>query len=419
MGKKGRRTSVTVQKRDSVVPTPSWMGMQVSSLMVPSSSYPLTVIEAAGVAAVRRCVSLIANAIAGQRWTEWDGRTQVEPVTRIVRRPAAAMSRREWVWRVVAQMALDDIAYLHMVGGVDDEGIPGSLIPLPREAITPAGYADPFGVFPPTAYTISGIPGTVSGEAVIPVRSAFWPGVPPHLVGILRMARDTMMQAKAQDTYGARYWQAGGSPTTQITTEQELTDPQADGIGRRYRDRRAMGPDFPLVLGKGAKAEPWGADISQATAVEARREIVVEVANLFGVPARYVNVVPTGNSMTYANLNDEALSLERFTLSGFVDPIQDVVSDLLPDERFMLIDMTRLTRASQEARFRAWAIATGNKAWMVPSEVRLEEGMAPNEDIDAFEEARVKSADAMAENAATGAVAGKAEAEKEGAGAGT
>jgi phage portal protein BeeE len=242
------------------------------------------------------------------------------------------------------------------------------------------------------------------------MRSAFWPGVPPHLQGILKMARNTMMQAWASDAYGARYWQAGGSPTTQITTEQELTDPQADGIGERYRNRRAKGPDFPLVLGKGAKAQPWGADIANAVAIDARRELVVEIANLFGVPARYVNVVPTGQSMTYANINDEALSLERFTLSGFVDPIQDVVSDLLPDERFMLIDMTRLTRASQEARFRAWAIATGNKAWMLPSEVRHEEGLSPNDDIERFEEARVEAAETMSQQAATGVAAGTAEA---------
>lgn len=379
---------------------------------IEQTAYPLTVIEAAGVSAVRRCVTLIANAVAGQRWTEWEGDQQIKPVSRLVKRPAAVMTRREWVWRCISQMALQDITYLRMVGGVDDEGVPGSLIPLPTEAISPAGYSDPFGIFPPTQYSISGVPGIVSGEEVIPMRSAFWPGVPPHLQGILKMARNAMMQAWASDVYGARYWQAGGAPVTQISTEQELTDPQADGIGNRYRNRRAQGPDFPLVLGKGAKALPWGADIGNAVAIDARREIVVEIANLFGVPARYVNVVPTGQSMTYANINDEALSLERFTLSGFVDPIQDVVSDLLPEDRFMLIDMTRLTRASQESRFRAWQIATGNKAFMLPSEVRAEEGLPPNDDIDAFEEARVASAQAMADQAVQGVAAGTAEAAK-------
>jgi hypothetical protein len=302
------------------------------------------------------------------------------------------MTRREWCWRMISSMALTDVSYVYMVGGVDDEGVPGSLLPLPRDVIQPAGLVDPWGIFPPTQYSISGIAGTVSGEAVIPVRSAFWPGVPIHLQGILSMARNAMMMAWASDNYVARYWQAGGAPTTQISTEQELTDPQADGIGARYRDRRSKGPDFPLVLGKGAKAEPWGADVSQQAAVEARREIVIEVANLFGVPSRYMNVAPTGNSMTYGNIQDEALSLDRFTLAGFYDPIQDLVSDLLPEERFMLIDMTRLTRASQESRFRAWQMATGNKPWMTPEEVRTEEGLGPNDDIDTLEEARVEQA---------------------------
>lgn len=414
MSKKSRHT---VQKRDTFLTTvpaptvpserfPSFANTRseivTSSLAIPIAAYPLTVIEAAGVAAVRRCITLIANAIAGQRWTEWEGEPpqRLEKTSRIVKRPAASMTRREWVWRVIASMALTDVQYIYMVGGVDDEGVPGSLLPLPREAIMPAGNVDPWGVFPPSAYTISGIPGTVSGESVIPMRSAFWPGVPQHLQGILQMARNTMMSAYSSDAYVSRYWQAGGSPTTQITTEQFLDDTQADAIGNRYRTRRAKGPDFPLVLGQGASAQPWGADVSQQAAVEARREIVIEIANLFGVAAHYVNVTPTGASMTYANIQDEALSLDRFTLAGFYDPIQDLVSDLLPEERFMLIDMTRLTRASQESRFRAWAIATGNKPWMMPDEVRVEEGMSPSPEIEQMEESRLQAIEAGAEGMA-------------------
>lgn len=405
MGRK-HRTQAKVEKRDTGTPA-YWAGYGPGfPLVAPfpaSGAFPLTVIEAAGISAVRRCVTLIANGIAGQRWTEWQGLEQVKPVSRLVRRPAAMMSRREWVWRVVASMALTDISYLYMTGGVDDEGVPGSLLPMPKEVLAPAGFADPYGLFPPTAYTLSGVPGTISGEYVIPMRSAFWPGVPPHLIGILNMARNAMMSAWASDAYQSKYWQAGGAPTTQITTEQELTDPQADSIAARWRERRSKGSDYPAVLGKGAKAEPWGADVTNTLAVEARREISVEIANLFGVPARYLNITPTGSSSTYANLNDEALSLERFTLAGFVDPIQDVISDLLPDtsddeERFMLIDMTRLTRAGQEARYRAWAIATGNKPWMMPDEVRNEEGLAPNPDINKLEEAQVKGSEAAAES---------------------
>lgn len=394
MGKKKHSSITRIEGRDVV--TVPYGGISVlSTTFVPSMAYPLSIVEAVGISAVRRCVTLIANAISGQRWTEWyDDRSQVDPLTTIVKRPSAIMTRREWVWRVVSSMALDDISYLYMTGGVDDEGIPGSLIPLPRQLLVPSGYSDPYGIFPPTSYLLAGSNGTkeISAEYIIPVRSAFWPGVPHHLIGVLQMARNSMMSALSSDSYSSRYWQAGGSPTTVISTDQELSVTQAETLADRWRDRRSRGPDYPAVLGKGAEAKPWGADISNEVAIEARRDIVIEIANLFGVNAQYLNVAPTGASKTYSNVQDEALSLERFTLSGFVDPIQDVITDLLPDDRFMLIDMTTLTRAGQESRFRAWQIATGQKGWMLPSEVRIQEGLGPSEGIDTMEEAAIAGA---------------------------
>lgn len=389
---KKKKLDPVIEKRDSVIPPVGW-GNGVSSNSIPVSAYPLTVIEATGISAVRRCVSLIANAISGQRWTEWEGLDRIDPPSRLIQRPSSMMTRREWVWRVVSSMALDDISYLYLTGGVDDAGVPGSLIPLPRQLVSPAGNIDPYGIFPPTAYRLSGASETISAEYIVPVRSAFWPGVPPHLIGILQMARNSLMAAFASDTYASRYWQAGGSPTTVLTTDQEINAIQAEEVSARWRSRRSKGPDNPAVLGKGLEAKPWGADIGNTVAIDARHDIILEIANLFGVNSKYLNVTPAGSSMSYSNVQEEALTLERFTLSGFVDPIQDVVSDLLPEGRFMLIDMTRLTRAAQESRFRAWAIATGNKGWMLPSEVRTEEGLGPSDEIETMQEASVTGAE--------------------------
>lgn len=380
MGKKAKRRdraaslriSANAEKRDAVT-SPFYLS-SVDAL--PSMAYPLTAIEAVGISAVRRCVTLIANSIAGRPWREIEGVRDLSP-SRLVRRPAAAMTRREWAWRMVASMALDDISYIRMVGGVDDEGVPGSLIPLPRDVVSSAGRVDPFGIFPPTAYRISGVKDVVSAEEIIAVRSAFWPGVPPHLIGILRMARNTMMQAWASDSYAARFWQAGGAPTTVIKTDAEIDDTQAGEIGNRWRNRRAMGPDFPAVLGFGADAKAFGADLNAQSGTEARRELVVDVGRLFGVPAPYLNVSLTGTSMTYSNLQDEVVSLDRFTLAGFYEPLQDVITDLLPSGRRMEIDMTGITEGSQESRYRAWQIAAGNKPWMDPEEVRAKEGLPP------------------------------------------
>jgi phage portal protein BeeE len=392
---KGNRIALeaTPEKRDVILGGFPW-GTTNGGTIYPAA-FPLSVTEAAGISAVRRCVSLIANAIAGRQWQEWEGTRKLSP-SRIVRRPAASMSRREWTWRVIASMALDDLSYLRMVGGVDDDGVPGSLLPIPTGALSPRGLVDPFGILPPTQYVMYGTNGLISAEEIIQVRSAFWPGVPAHLVGILRMARSTMMASWAADSYNARYWQSGGQPVTQISTEQELVDGQAEDIAARWQTRRSMGPDYPAVFGKGAKAEPYGADVSGATGVDARRQMVLDIGNLFGVAARYLNVALQGQSLEYSTVHDEALSLERHTLSAFIDPIQDVISELLPGDyiegRHMVIDMTPFTRAGQYSRYQAWQIATGNKPWMDPEEIRAAEGLAPG--------APVPEADPLPENSA-------------------
>ena len=251
----------------------------------------LTETSALGLSAVNRAISVIAGAVAGLPWGEWRGNLELAP-SRIVERPSEALTRREWAWRVAATMALYDAAYLWRVGGRDPEGVPFSLLPIPPNAISPAGPIDAWGLIPPERYRI-GTGAEVDADEILIIRRSAWPTVPDHLAGLIRLARVSLGAALAAEGYASRYWQAGGSPLTVLTTEAELVGNQAEELAARWRDRRAQGPDYPAVLGKGATAKEWGANPTEASAVEARKELVSDIARMFGVPAHLLQA-PAG-----------------------------------------------------------------------------------------------------------------------------
>lgn len=333
---------------------------------------------AVGLSAVWRCLCVIADSISTSPWGEWRGLESV-PVSRIVRRPMSGMTRREWTWLVTATLALYNVAYVRMAGGEDSEGVPWSLVPVPPLVIAPED-PDPWGIRPPTAYRIGGE--RVSAEFVIRMRRVMLPSIPPELASLLSLARASLGSAISADWYAAGYWLTGAAPQVVLTTDQELTQPQADEIADSWVDKRSSDPSRPAVLGKGAHADDFGADLSAASAVEARREMTADVARYFGVPPHLVNA-PTADSMTYQNVEQAGLDLVRYCLEPYAAPVEDCISDLLPGDplegRRMEVELRHLTLGGFTDRAQGYALATGNRPWLSPDEVRQAEGRAPSD----------------------------------------
>jgi HK97 family phage portal protein len=335
----------------------------------------LTETSALGLSAVNRAVSVIAGAVAGLAWGEWRQGLELPP-SRIVTAPSESLTRREWAWRVAATMALYDAAFVWRVGGRDLEGVPFSLLPIPPQAIAPNGPVDSWGLIPPSEYRI-GSQAIVPADEVLIIRRSQWPTVPDHLAGLIRLARVSLGSALAAEGYASRYWQAGGSPQTILTTEAELVGNQAADIAEQWRQRRSQGPDYPAVLGKGASANEYGADPTQASAVEARREMVADIGRYFGVPTHMLNA-PSGDPTTYRTTESEGLSFIRYSLADYIGAIEDAISGELPPGRLMRIDPTPLTRGEQLTRYQAWESAL-RAGWITTAEVRDAEGYPPQE----------------------------------------
>ena len=323
---------------------------------------------ALGVDTAYACVDLLATAIASATWGEWRGTLEL-PTSRLVRRPMAGLTRREWTWKVAATLALYGVCPMLESRELDAEGVPQSTVPLAPERVSYAGG-------------VTYVDGEVAAGNVRLIRRTLFPSVDSRTSAVLHLARTTFAAAMAAGEYAADYWTSGGAPTTVITTDQELTDPQADAIGQRWAAKRKLGPGTsPAVLGKGAHAERFGTALDDG-AMTAANHLGTSVARWFRVPPHLVNVASLASSLTYSNTEGASTDLVRYTLEGYTAPIADYLSELLPGDylsgRQVRLDLAHLTRAEFESRARAWqsAITAG---WITIPEVRELEGLPPTE----------------------------------------
>lgn len=336
--------------------------------------YAVSNTTAVGLSAVWRCLDVLGS-IGSLPWCERRGTLDL-PLSRLTRQPSAFYTRREWVQLVVRSLALYDTAYLLKLDPYDAEGVPTGLWPIPPTIIMPKAV-DQYALTPPTHYTVGRT--TISADNIVVIRRGPNPGIPDYLGGLLQQARATFAGAIAAENYAMRYWQGGGSPVTVLETDANLSDPQATQLGNRWAQRRAQGPDHPAVLSNGLKARQWGADPTTQSAVDARRDMVAEVARYFGIPPHLVNA-PSVDSQTYKNHEEANLDLLHYTLQNYISAIEDAITDLLPGMRELRIVTTSLTEGTQLSRFTSYNFAVnGPRPWMTPDDVRESEGMPPME----------------------------------------
>ena len=363
MGKGKRRDKVRTVAAE---PVAERHGFDAGGMLGHSTGdYAVNVTErvALSVDAVLACVRILADLTADAMIGEYRGSDRLED-SRLTLRPMASVTRRTWVWMVVAIMALYNGCWLWRRLGRDPEGVPYTLIPVAPSRVVWHDAETPL---------LDGVAIDAADLRWIP-RMTF-PTVTRDLGTILQLARETFAAAAAADVYRSAFWEKGGAPLVQITSDQELNSTDADAIRDAYTTKRIENPGSPAVFGKGASIKPLGVDISAVSGSGPSGVLGAAVARYFGVPAWLVNVPTEAGSLTYANASAAGLDLVRYTLQpGYAGPIGDALSDELPGNyltgRRVVLDLTHLTRGTMLEQFQAYEIATGRKPWMIPSEVR-------------------------------------------------
>lgn len=337
----------------------------------------VTATTSLGLSSMWRGLDILSNGVSQLPWRELRGNLELPP-SRLVTRPQADRTRREWVSLVVSTLALYDVCYLLKIGGEDGEGVASGLLPLDPTQVM-AVITDTWSMVPPDEYYVG--QSRVSRDQLVILHRSPQPTIGDDFAGVLSLARTTFAAALAAENYASRYWQSGGSPTVALETEQKLNGIEAEEMRGRWSESRGKGPDYPAVLSGGIHAAPFGADPTTESAVEARRELVADVGRYLGIPTRMMNA-PTGDSETYTSSETSNMELVRFTLQNYIGAIEDAISDQLPPGRHIAMDTRVLTRSTQLAQAQALQLATGGKAWMMPDEAREEMQLPPSESPD-------------------------------------
>lgn len=364
MGKRKReRQLATTERRDIA----ARHGLDTGGLLGHDSTYSVNVTEqvALQVDVVVSCVDLLAALVADGIVGEFIG-SETLPTSRLVQRPMRTMTMREWLYRAVAIMALYSGLYLRRLGGRDSEGVTRSLEPIAPWRLNTAT---------PGEWFLDGQPVDPSDFRWVP-RMAL-PTVGRDFAAVLSLARTSIAAAWSADQYRRDYWEKGGAPEWYLKSDLPLSGDDATTAKERVTSKRTANPGDPLVLGKGLEIKSLQTDMASEGASKALARSQASIARYFRVPAWLVNVLTEAGSLVYANSAAAGLDLVRYTLQpSYAGPLADALSDELPGSyltgRRVVIDLTHLTRGTILEQAQAYAIATGNKAWMRASEVRAD-----------------------------------------------
>lgn len=198
----------------------------------------------------------------------------------------------------------------------------------------------------------------------------------PEVLGLgpIQAARQSLGGQLTQRRYSASWFDESSVPDGILTSDQDLTAEEAEDYKQRWRDLN--GPSRgPAVLGRGLDYRPIHLKPADVQWLETQNMGTVQVARLFGIPARLMLVGVEGSSLTYSNMEQEELAFARYTLMTYLREIELAFTAVLPRGQVARFNADALLRTDTKTRYEAHKIALDSGFLTIP-EVRQIEGLA-------------------------------------------
>lgn len=323
------------------------------------------------VGAAYRGVQIIAGAIAGLPFKAYRTRDKAEFRGSVLERNEP-YTRYELLEMTVAHMILWGNAYWYKVR--DARGNVKSLVPLhPRrvsvEVVDEQALGFDFvylidGKGPFTRYELTHIPALsldgISG------------------LGPISHARETFSIAVAGERAAAKLYGNGMLASGFLTTDQPLSQENADNLKTRWRAKMG-GVDNAhevAILDRGAKFQALTMPPADAQFLDSRKFQVTEIARLLGLPGWTLNDQEKSTSWG-TGMESQFTAMVILTFRTYLNRIeQRATRDLLPATAYAEFNVEGLLRGDSTARASFYASGIVN-GWLTPNEVRARENLQP------------------------------------------
>jgi hypothetical protein len=154
--------------------------------------------------------------------------------------------------------------------------------------------------------------------------------------------------------YGADWFSNGGFPPGVMkNTLQEVNDEQSTEIKSRLV--AAIRRHQPLVIGADWEYAPITVPPSEAQFVESTRLNATQIAAIYGIPPYRIGGT-RGDSLTYSNVESEAISFLTETLRPWLVRLETAFYGLLPGNRYCRFDADAMVRTDYKTRHEIYQI---------------------------------------------------------------
>ena len=204
--------------------------------------------------------------------------------------------------------------------------------------------------------------------------------VPGRVLGLspIGMHAVTIGQGLHAQNFGEQWFLDGAHPSAVLTNNQQREIDQT--IAKTVKERflaAVRGTREPVVLGSGWEYQQIQIAAGESQFLETQGYTASECARIYGPGMPEILGYDTGHSMTYANIEQRAVDLLKFTLDPWLVRVERALSSLLPSQQYFEFNRKALLRADTVTRFQAHALALKN-AFMTANEVRVgDESLGP------------------------------------------